>query len=337
MFLTEANVLHYLAGRGFTGFEPVVDGTFAVYNLSRRNRNFRVSCGTREYLVKQARKWDVAGRSSLEREADFCRQAKTDPRFLPLRRLTPESYSYDPDHSILIFEFLPDESPLPVAPNRLAPEAGRLVGAAMARFHGDMCRSEFAELYPQDPPVFLRMHRWDAGRLTEQPGQQELVRLVKRHGGFATALEAIEREWHPETMIHGDWKLDNCLVSGHSDRIHVVDWELAGWGDPMWDVATLLQSYWNLWLDDSEEHPIATIRPVLRAFLEGYGAAMGRVTPELRARAIRLAAARMLQTAWESLQKAHGISGLAVRLAQASLNILTRPEWAAGELLGTHD
>jgi Ser/Thr protein kinase RdoA (MazF antagonist) len=334
MFLTEANVLHYLAGRRFTDFQPVVDGTFTVRNLSRRNRNFRASCGSREFLIKQAKKWDVSGRSSLEREALLCRLAKIDARFAPLRCLTPESYSYDPANSILIFEFLPGESPLSVAPNRFAPEAGRLVGATMARFHQDMCRPEFAELYPQDPPGFLYIHRWNTGGLTEQPGQRELVRLVKRHGGFAAALEAIEAEWHPHSMIHGDWKLDNCLVGAHADRIHVVDWELAGWGDPAWDVATLLQSYWNLWLGDPEEHPIATIQPVLRAFLEGYGAAMGRVMPELRARAIRLAAARMLQSAWESLQKAERISGLAVRLAQASLNILTRPEWAAGELLG---
>jgi Ser/Thr protein kinase RdoA (MazF antagonist) len=329
MFLTEANVLHYLAGRGFTSFQPVVDGTFAVRNLSRRNRNFRVSCGGHEYLVKQARKWDVAGRSTLEREANFCRQARTDPRFAPLRRLTPESYSYDPANSIIIFEFLPDESPLSVAPNRLAPEVGLLVGAAMARFHGDMGRPEFAELYSQSPPAFLQIHRWDAERLTEQPGQRELVRLVKRYEGFAAALEAMEAEWHPQTLIHGDWRLDNCLVGARADRIHVVDWELAGWGDPMWDVATVLQSYWNRWLSDPEEHPIAAIRPVLRAFLEGYGA-----TAELRARAIGLAAACMLQTAWEWLEKAHRMSGQAVRLAQASLNILTRPDWAAAELLG---
>ena len=111
--------------------------------------------------------------------------------------------------------------------------------------------------------------------------------------------------------------------------MHAVDWELAGWGDPVWDVATLMQSYWTLWLGDPEEHPIEAIKPALGAFLEGYGA-----TAELRARAMRFAAARMLQTAWESLQKARRMSELAVLLTQASLNILARPEWAAGELLG---
>jgi hypothetical protein len=42
----------------------------------------------------------------------------------------------------------------------------------------------------------------------------------------------------------------------------------------------------------------------------------------------------MLQSAWESLYKSDHIEGDAVRLAQASLHILTRPDWAREQLLG---
>jgi hypothetical protein len=42
----------------------------------------------------------------------------------------------------------------------------------------------------------------------------------------------------------------------------------------------------------------------------------------------------MLQTAFEHLDKAERMTAEAIRLMQASLNILTRPEWAAGQLLG---
>ena len=42
----------------------------------------------------------------------------------------------------------------------------------------------------------------------------------------------------------------------------------------------------------------------------------------------------MLQTAFERLDKAEQMTPGAVRLMQASLNILTRPEWAAELLLG---
>ena len=51
-------------------------------------------------------------------------------------------------------------------------------------------------------------------------------------------------------------------------------------------------------------------------------------------RALRFAAARMLQTAYEVLDAAEKLNADAVFLLQASLNILTRPEWALGEIFG---
>jgi Ser/Thr protein kinase RdoA (MazF antagonist) len=335
MFLREANVLQYLLARRFASLEGVVAGKYFVRDLSRRNRNFRVTCGSREYLVKQAKKWDYAGRSSLEQEAAFCRQARTDPRFEPLRRFTPEAYSYDPANSTLVFEFLPDDAPLATMPQRLLPETGRLVGRAMGQFHADMRRADLAPLFPLNPPSYLSMHRWQPEEASgASEGQRDLIRLVRRHREFAPALEMLEMDWRPHTMIHGDWKLDNCLLSAGAACLHVVDWELAGWGDPVWDVATLLQSWWCLWLRAPEENPLAEVQPVLREFLRSYAAAAGEDQNLLRRRTIAFAAARLLQSAWESLQKAAELEAFAVLAAQAGLNLLTRPEWGAAQLLG---
>ena len=96
MFLTEANVLHYLLEKRFADPDDAVSGQFKVRNLSRRNQNLRVDSGTRTYLVKQVKKWDSDGRASLEREAAICWQARTDPRFAPVAVLAPESYAWDP-------------------------------------------------------------------------------------------------------------------------------------------------------------------------------------------------------------------------------------------------
>ena len=106
----------------------------------------------------------------------------------------------------------------------------------------------------------------------------------------------------------------------------MVDWELAAWGDPLWDAATFLQSIWNRWVRDPDEYSLEDLRPALLAFIKSYGASVAPI--------LAFAGARMLQSAWESLHKATQIDGEAVRLAQASLNILTRPEWAREQLLG---
>jgi Ser/Thr protein kinase RdoA (MazF antagonist) len=329
MFLTEANVLHYLARRGFAGFDSVTGGAYAVRNLSRRNRNFRVSTGAREFLVKQARQWNFAGRSSIEREAALSRRAHTEAGFEALRHLAPVTYSYDPARSILIFEFLPEHGTLFESPHRFAPAAARLAGAAMMAFHRAMSDSKMADWFPGEEPGALSMHRRDADHLGEcSAAQRELVLLVQRHAGFADALDALHAAWSPSALIHGDWKLENCLISHDGTGLHVVDWELAGWGDPLWDAGTLLQSWWNFWIRDPERHGIETIRPALRAFAEAFGAPVESVIP--------YAGARMLQSAWEALQKSDGMEGDTIRLAQASLHILTRPAWAREQLFG-HD
>src|SRR5260370_28779298 len=148
MFLPEANVIDFMTGRGFAGAGFVMRGEWGVRNLSRRNSNFRVTRGGHEFLVKQAGTWDLPGRASVEREADLCRRAATDTRFRALRPLVPDVYSYDPDHSILIFEFLPDEASLSDKPERLNAETARLAGETMA---GCQCPEPYAALFARLP------------------------------------------------------------------------------------------------------------------------------------------------------------------------------------------
>ena len=159
--------------------------------------------------------------------------------------------------------------------------------------------------------------------------------MVKGYTEFARGLDRLRAEWRNDTLTHGDWKLENCLISADRKRLRVVDWEFVSWGDSIWDVSALLQSYWNLWVLWPSEYPIETIQPALRAFLNTYAQSRAWEPVEFAARAIRFAAARMLQSALETLDNSEEVTGVAVRLAQGSLNIFTRPYWEAEELIGT--
>jgi hypothetical protein len=82
------------------------------------------------------------------------------------------------------------------------------------------------------------------------------------------------------------------------------------------------------------QYSLEQIRPALWAFLEGYAEADGRDPDEIASRAMPYAAARMLQTAYEAVDQEEKLNAAAVCLLQASLNILKRPQWALGEILG---
>lgn len=332
MFLTAASVLHYLVERQFADLETAVSGVFSVRSLARRNCNFHVTSGTREYLVKQAKDWDSESRMSVEREAAFYRHQETGNRLAPL---APRCYAYDPPNSTLILEFLSGHTDLFNAPDRFAPELARLCGEAMGTFHLEMESRSLAAEFPGSIPWVLSLHQKAKEMAEPSDGQREFLRAVKRYAEFAHGLDRLRAEWRPDTLTHGDWKLDNCLISPDRERLRVVDWEFVFWGDSVWDVSSLLQSYWNYWVRWPSQYSIESIQPALRAFLAAYARAREGEPAELAERAIRFAGARMLQTAFDTLDKSERMNAGTVRLLQAALHIVTRPDWAAEQLIGT--
>ncbi len=52
-------------------------------------------------------------------------------------------------------------------------------------------------------------------------------------------FEKSKKYWKADNLIHGDIKADNFLIN--ESEIKLIDYELAGLGDPLWDYAFLLQ------------------------------------------------------------------------------------------------
>lgn len=85
-----------------------------------------------------------------------------------------------------------------------------------------------------------------------------IERQLKRwYGQFQKSktreLPAVDETYHrllghipaqgPATIVHGDYRLDNCLLAEDGRIAAVLDWEICTLGDPLADVG-LLQVYW---------------------------------------------------------------------------------------------
>jgi tRNA A-37 threonylcarbamoyl transferase component Bud32 len=70
-----------------------------------------------------------------------------------------------------------------------------------------------------------------------EPASQ-VVETIAQCAPVAAAISSVERAWASRTVIHGDIKFDNVLVA--HDRMLLVDWELAGLGAPVWDLAGVI-------------------------------------------------------------------------------------------------
>jgi aminoglycoside phosphotransferase (APT) family kinase protein len=68
----------------------------------------------------------------------------------------------------------------------------------------------------------------------------------------------------PATLVHGDYRLDNCLIGADGSIAAVLDWELCTLGDPLADVG-LLMVYWA---EVGEPDPIPPDAPTT---VEGFG------------------------------------------------------------------
>jgi aminoglycoside phosphotransferase (APT) family kinase protein len=110
--------------------------------------------------------------------------------------------------------------------------------------------------------------QWEKSKTRELPAVDEVHdRLL---GGVP--------EQGPATIVHGDYRLDNCML-GEDGRINaVLDWEICTLGDPLADVG-LLMVYWT---DPDESSALLTAPTQIEGFprrkelLDRYAATSGR-------------------------------------------------------------
>ncbi len=111
------------------------------------------------------------------------------------------------------------------------------------------------ELGRKDAYVERQLKRWQGQWEKSKTREVELVDDVHAR------LSARIPEQGPATIVHGDYRLDNMILSPAGEVAAVVDWELCTLGDPMADIGMLLV-YWSE--EDDEFMPLfapATIAP----------------------------------------------------------------------------
>jgi aminoglycoside phosphotransferase (APT) family kinase protein len=93
------------------------------------------------------------------------------------------------------------------------------------------------ELGKKEDYVARQLHRWQGQ--WEKSKTRELALVDEVHERLAEGIP----EQGPATIVHGDYRLDNMILTPEGEVAAVVDWELCTLGDPLADVG-LLMVYW---------------------------------------------------------------------------------------------
>ncbi len=129
-------------------------------------------------------------------------------------------------------------------------EAGRALAGeslvdTLAAIHAvDLDATGLTDLGRHEGYVERQLKRWYGQ--WNQARTRELPAIDRVHDGLLGRIP----EQGPATLVHGDYRLDNCMVDRSGTVIAVLDWEICTLGDPMGDLG-LLQVYWTGPTDDA--------------------------------------------------------------------------------------
>jgi aminoglycoside phosphotransferase (APT) family kinase protein len=115
---------------------------------------------------------------------------------------------------------------------------GERVADTLAQIHAvDPDAVGLGELGRKEEYVARQLRRWQGQ--WEKSKTRELPAVDRVHERLSARIPP----QGPATLVHGDYRLDNMILTPGGEVAAVVDWELCTLGDPLADVGTLM-AYW---------------------------------------------------------------------------------------------
>lgn len=330
-------VVPYLIRIGLVDAAAVAASEIIVRGLPSRHQAYHVEIDdTDGFFVKHADGLVPRDREVLAAEAEFHEAAA---RHGPGGCLAPELVRWDSETSVLITRLLVGYRSLrdevrSRPPQRVPIGYWRLIGEALARCH-EWPGPEGATTTPSVWTTF----RPDPAHLATLTLGELAVFQVLRESSLRSAVASLQDAWQPTAFCHGDIRPENVLVIEREDErdVRLVDWELSGLSDPLWDLAGALAAVMTLTLGRrcAGDLDVPVVQAASRAAWSGY---LSQRLPEGRpggttAALAQLIAARLMVSALESAAMVNRLTPDAVSYLQIAENILQDPHRAVVGLL----
>ena len=154
----------------------------------------------------------------------------------------------------------------------------RLIESLAAIHAVDLEATGLADLGKREDYVARQLRTWL--RQFNAMTSRSLPLIERVHDALAKKIPTQSES----TLIHGDFRLDNCLVTGEGEVAAVLDWEISTLGDPLADLGILL-AYWSepddIFLPLGEAATIENGFSKRSDLIEKYSVVTGRDTNEI--------------------------------------------------------
>jgi len=373
--LSSQNVIQYLQAAGLCSLE---DGTADKYELpGNSKKNFNVLVNVRDnhqLLVKQERRCEDEGNPhEFFNEWLFQQLLRQFPVLGNIAAIASLVVHYDEENSILVRNYLSEYLELQSFyqhQNIFPTEIATAIGTTIASLHrATFQRREYRDFMATAPEGQFRYHFYNPAQGIESltpdifgavPGEAlQFYTFYQRYESLESAIADLAYEWQPCCLTHNDLKLNNILLHSRWDKldnclVRLIDWEACAWGDPAFDLGTLIASYLKIWLSslvvdpmlDLEESlqlavtPLEAIQPSLLALIQAYlneFPAILEHRQDFIVRVIQFAGLGLIHQLQEKIKFQQHFDSADMYALQIAQNLLTMPEKSIDTVFGVTD
>jgi Ser/Thr protein kinase RdoA (MazF antagonist) len=342
MSFTRLQAIHHLLRIGLLTPAQLLDEEIGITEWFGRNRLLRIDRSSGASItIKQPREADTLDAATMWTEAAIFWLTANDSDFARLAPWVPRFFHYHEPDKVLTIEFVAgDDLMSRLIAGSVTPALFRELGAAFATLHGPVSRALSGK---PERRLFGTMLPWalclGSAQTRYAPPSQAAVAIhddLLRRPSLVAALSAARAAWRGDAVIHGDAKAMNVVIPPDGS-IRLIDWEIAGLGDRLWDLAGIVHSLIvpnPLIRAEPLAQAIARAAPWLEALWEGYCGADPQLTltGAERDAILRLTGIRLVQTSLERAHVAPSLDETIPSLLDIAFDLMARPEAARDTL-----
>ena len=380
--LSSKNICNYLKKKNIC---PEIKQELNEHNIesrSAKNFNLLVSLPDHSKLFVKQERFDREGKTAGEfnREWRIQEFVKQFPEVSKLNSWLPEITDFDVDNSILIVKYLDDHQNLGEfygQENIFAPEIASSIGSIIVTIHSQTINNPSYENFfgysnsNSSPKLTQGMARGLA-RITPEifgtvPADGlKFFALYQRYDSLGKAIAQLNESFQPACLTHNDLKLNNILIAANwkptstslaanynqpQVELKLIDWERSGWGDPAFDLGTVIGSYLIIWLqslivsrsmaiDESlrlATIPLEVLQPSLAALSKTYAACFPDIVehdPKFWQKVMQFAGFALIQSIQSTLQYQKAFNNTGICMLQVAKALLCNPESSIASVLG---
>ncbi|BAZ13509.1 hypothetical protein NIES4071_53480 [Calothrix sp. NIES-4071] len=380
--LSNQNVFEYLRERAICSAEEEANSKIELKYAKNFNLLVTLTNG-RTLLIKQE-PHTPDGKTSGEFLQEWCIHEflRQFPHVSQMRPWISEAIYFDAENSIIVFNYLSNYRDLMdfyAKENIFPTDIPTAIGTSTAKIHRLTFKhqdyQEFFTSKQREKSVdFNKNIIRKLGKITPEifglvPADGiKFYTLYQRYDSLGQAIAEIHASLTPCCLTHNDLKLNNILlfndwqtipvnhlaVNGgkKNEIVRLIDWERCSWGDPAFDLGTLIGSYLLLWLgslmtsrdmsiDESlrmATTPLEELQPSMAALVRAYVKEFPEILEhrgDFLRRVIQFSGWNLINAIQSTLQYQKSFGNTGICMLQVAKSLLCRPESSIPTLFGT--